>query len=49
MGQRGGAVVIPPIIAHWLGRKLIEASNGDLQEYGCAVTVDKEGKVIEET
>ncbi len=45
--QQGGSVIIPAPIAKWLGKRLIEASSGDLQENGRAVTVDWDGNLKE--
>ena len=40
--QNGGTVVVSTSVAKWLGKKLIEASTGDLQEEGCVMSVDDE-------
>ncbi|MBI4558632.1 MAG: hypothetical protein HY706_13715 [Candidatus Hydrogenedentes bacterium] len=44
--QSGGAVVLSVPVAKWLGRKLLEASSGDLEENGCAVAFDESGRLI---
>lgn len=45
--QHGGSIVIPPSVARWIGKRLMEASTGDLRQNGCVLVVNEKGELTE--